>query len=184
MANNPISPAMVNPMLHKIIPMLIHKSRRSFSAPSAMPTAAPSGAPKSRGDNNPKPTGPYLFQILYNLLFLRDFSSPYFHFRSLFLKLSPNMVTKAADSIAPAADTVAISIGLTFITNPKGIASHNSTTLATKIMKIDSRLMMSRIWSFNHINHVKKEDWWRINLLKFGNLFYPSFCSVSVPRWQ
>ena len=158
MANKPITPAMVNPMLHKTMPMLIHKSRRSFSAPSEIPTAAPSGAPKSRGDNRPNPTGPYLFQILYNLLFLRDFSSPYFHFRSLFLKLSPNMVTIAADSIAPAADTVAISTGLTFITNPKGIASHNSTTLATKIVKIDSRLIMSRIGSFNHENLTKEEN--------------------------
>ncbi len=137
--------------------MLIHMIKRSLPAPRAIPTAAPSGAPKSNGDSNPKPITPYLFQISYNRLFSNACSSSYFHFKNRFLKLSPRMITKNDDNIAPAADTMAINKGFTSITNPKGMAIHSQTILAAKSIIRASKFIITLTFSIYELL-IKKEQ--------------------------
>lgn len=101
--------------------------------------AAPSGAPNKSGEISPKPMIPYFFQISYILPCSID-RDPYLHFMNQFLTPSPSVTTRNVDTIEPAAAAIMIKIGLSFKTRPKGIESHNSTTLARNTNRIDAKM--------------------------------------------
>ena len=55
--------AVVSPILHNIIPILIQSIKRPLGASKATPRAVPSQAPNNNGEDNPNPIKPYLFHI-------------------------------------------------------------------------------------------------------------------------
>ncbi len=126
-------------MLHIIIPTDIQSNNLFLGAPSPTPIAAPSGAPNSNGDTSPKPMIPYFLQISYILPCSID-RDPYLHFMNHFLTPSPSVTTKKADTMDPAAAATMIRMGLSFKTNPSGIDSHNSATLAKNTSRIDTNI--------------------------------------------
>ncbi len=115
-----------------IIPRDIHSIKLSFLAPKVIPTAVPRGAPKISGDNNPRPTTPYLFQTSWILLVSNFLSSPYLHAMNLLLMESPKNATIKTAKMELEADTATIKMGFNLSAIPVGTASHSSTTIRSR----------------------------------------------------